>query len=169
MQGNNQTDRETYWKEQYNRALAEKESIRAQLDEAGFLLEIKEEHIALLEKKIQEATILKSQQDGTSMETESLRNLLNEGREKLNRNTVIKNELEEELIASVHIEKNYLSLRETHTHTNNELLVLQTELKELLDLNKDLLKELEKMGQVQMQLELLQQENFELQKKIDQP
>lgn len=156
-----------HWKEQYRHARAEKESMLAQLDEARFLLDIKDEHIALLEKKAQLATELQSRLAGNDIETESLQHQLGEREKKLEKTRQIKNELEDELVASVGMEKDYLTLKDTHTHTSNELQMLQTELRELMDLNKELLKELEKMGQVQMQLELALQENHELRLKMD--
>ena len=153
-----------HWKEQYRHALAEKASMAAQLEEALGLLEIKDEHIALLEKKAALATDLQSQLEGSATEADSLRFKLQQGAEKLNRNNVVKNELEEELIASVDIEKKYYELRDSNAHASNELKLLQDEIRELMDINRGLLKDLEKMGQLQMQVELLQQENFELRK-----
>ncbi|MEP6675064.1 MAG: hypothetical protein ABJA78_07910 [Ferruginibacter sp.] len=150
----------------YRQAVAAKESFAKQLEEVNYLLEVKEEHIALLEKKAAIAAQLQSKLDGESVETQSLREMMEEQKRKAAGTRTLKNELEEELVLSLQTEKKYLALQETHFHTNNELIVLQSEIKELVDLNKDLLTELEKMGEMQSRIEILQIENNELKAKL---
>ena len=151
----------------YKQAVAAKESFVQQLEEVNYLLEVKEEHIALLEKKVAAAVQLQSRFDGESVETQSLRLLMEEQNRKAAGTRNLKNELEEELILSLQTEKKYLALQETNFHTNNELTALQAEIGELADLNKELLQELEKMAELQSRVQMLQLENNELKQKLN--
>lgn len=154
------------WEEYYRQAAAAKESMAVQLEEALYLLEIREEQISILEKKAAMAVQLQSRVDESAVESQSLRQMVEEQQKKSAGVRSLKNELEEELLNSLQMEKSYLSLQEKHFHSGNELLVLQQEIKELSDLNKELLKELQKMGELQSRIELLLAENNELKEKL---
>ena len=154
------------WELLYQQAVAARESFARQLEEANYLLEVKEEHIALLEKKAAMAGQLQSRLEGESIETKSLRLQMEEQQKKAAGTRTLKNELEEELILSLQTEKKYLALQEKHFHTNNELTALQSEITELSNLNKELLKELERMGELQSRIQMMQIENNELKARL---
>src|ERR1700712_21737 len=94
-------------KKLYQHAIAAKESMAAELEEALYLLTVKDEHIALLEKKAARAIQLQSRLDEGSTETQGLRQLMEDQQKRSAGLRTLKNELEEELITSLQMEKKY--------------------------------------------------------------
>ncbi len=154
------------WEQRYRQQLAEKESIARQLEELVYLLEIKEEHIELLEKKANAAAELQSLLEEGAIEKQSLQHKADDQQKRSFGVRSLKNELEEELINALQMEKSYLALQQSHFHITNELLVLQAEIKELSELNHGLLKELEKLTELQSRIEIIQAENNNLKQRL---
>jgi uncharacterized membrane-anchored protein YhcB (DUF1043 family) len=150
----------------YRRAVAAKDMLQGQLDEALELLALRNEQIEVQRQKLSKMAQLQSQLDNMRYEVEFLQNELDEQRQKTGSEYQRAAGLMDELRVGDGKLQQYGSLQEEAAGLRTQVGLLRREADELAALNAELLQELKQVAQLQSSLAMEKQENRILREKM---
>ncbi len=159
-------DSETHTPDMYRKLMSEKVYTQTRLEEALYIIELREETIAILEEKLRKMNEMQSRMDASAYELSTLHELLGEEQKKASYSLQRETGLLDELSATVKTEQQFAELEEKCDHLERQVILLTSEADEIAAINKDLMREVRKMPLLQSELENTAEENEVLRRKV---
>ncbi len=162
--------------EHIQKLASENEYLQLQLKDLNELIGVREEELELLRQKAAEAVEMKSKLENTLNEISQLQDFIGQKQMEMEGATRREASMEEEVMQSLQIEKEYYTLKDQLTSSVTALLDTQEELRSVSGLFKELTKaksrvaELESETEIQKEeIELLKYENRKLKNQLSTP
>ncbi len=159
-------------KEHIQKLASENEYLQVQLKDLNELIEVREEELELLREKARAGVEMQSRLENTLNEINQLQNFIGQKQMEVEGATRRENAMEEEVLNSLQIEKEYYDIKDKLQSNTVALLDTQQELKAASELYKELagakakIAELTSTLEIQKEeIELLKYENSRLKKK----
>ena len=161
-------------KDHIQKLASENEYLQVQLKDLNEFIEVREEELQLLRDKARQGIEMQSRLENTLNEISQLQNFIGQKQMEVEGASRREASMEEEVIQSLEIEKEYYSLKEKLQSSNTALHDTQEELKATTELYKQLSQARAKVAELQSQLEiqveeteLLKYENGKLKKQLN--
>ncbi len=144
--------------QQIKKLRSENELLQLQLQDVNYMISIREEELEILRAKAKNAVMLQSQLEGTFHELGQMQNII--GRKQQEAEGAARREaaLEEEVIQSINIEKEFYTIRDKFQSANAALNDLNNELSEVSKVYKELAKARARISELQSLLEIGEEE-----------
>ncbi|MBS1511121.1 MAG: hypothetical protein JST86_09785 [Bacteroidetes bacterium] len=152
--------------EQIQQIVAENESLQVQLQEANFMLALREKQIAELKEKVAAGAELRSMVDMQLDELNYMQDHIGLQQRRAAGAEDRELELQHELTQAARLQKEYADLFQQYTYINTQLEDLQKEIAKLRKRNNMLQQIAVKIGEVESNMELLTMERDELKAKL---
>lgn len=146
---------------------SENELLKIQLNDISEMINIREEEVDILRKKVANAVLLQSTLEGNLNQIAQMQLLIGEEQRKAAGATRRETAMEEEVIRSIEIEKSYYTLQEELDSNKVALKDLDNELAETASLYRQLSESMSRVAELESRLEMIQLENMRLKDKLE--
>jgi len=144
--------------EQIKQLKSENDLLQLQLQDVNYMIRIREEELEILRSKAKNAVGLQSQLEGTFYELEQMQNFI--GRKQQEADGAARREaaMEEEIIQSINMEKEYYNIKSSFASANAALLDINSQLSESAHIYKELAKANASIAELESNLAIAEEE-----------
>ena len=154
--------------EQIRKLKSENEFLQIQLQDINEMIAIREEELDILRRKAQEAVETGSKLEGAYEELSYMQNVIGKHQQKAEGAERREASMEDEIIESIRMEKEYYEIKKQFTSTNAALSDLNTQLHDAVTIYKQLADANRRIAELESKLDINEEEkdllNYELAK-----